>query len=144
MNLKSFFKSRTVGFWITAAASAAALITAVVYGASYASDIDFSLTACLLVAACAAVFALSFTPFKNLTPYLQLLISLTAFCFYVYSVYYYVSVVLVGIDLDSFSARFIICTILYIATVATSAVSVFFRQDGGRAERAAECGGANV
>lgn len=61
-------------------------------------------------------------------PYIQFILALSAFMFYVYGVYYYVSVVLVGIDLDSFSAQCIICSALFALTTIASAVGVFLKQ----------------
>ncbi len=139
MNTKSFIKTRNTGFWITAAVSLTALITAIVYGACYGPTEDFSVTACIALAVGALFFGLSFTKFCNLVPYVQLLTNLTAFCFYAYSVYYYVSVVLVGIDLDSFSPEFIACTVLFVALIAVSAVGVFFRQGAKNIESAKDC-----
>lgn len=134
MNFKSFIKTRNIGFWITAAFSLTALITAIVYGACYSVTEDFSVTACVLTALSALFFGLSFTKFGGLAPYVQLLTVLMAFGFYVYAVYYYVSVVLVGIDLDSFSPEFIACTVLYVLLILVSAVNVFFKQGAKKAE----------
>lgn len=136
MKLKSFIKTRSVGFWITAAFSLTALITAIVYGACYASTEDFSVTACVLTVVSVLFFGLEFTKFGGLAPFVQLTVILMAFGFYVYSVYYYVSVVLVGIDLDSFSPVFIACTVLYIVLILVSAVNVFFKQGAKHIENA--------
>ena len=128
MNFKSLIKTRSSGFWITTAVSLTALITVIVYSACYAPTEEFSVAACVLTAVSVLFCGLLFTKFAGLAPYVQLLTILTAFAFYAYSVYYYVSVVLVGIDLDSFSPEFIVCTLLYLVLIAASAVSVFFKQ----------------
>lgn len=140
MQIKFFLKSRGAGFYLTAAVSLISLITAIVYAACYASSTDCSLAACIITAACALWVGLSFTKLDKLAPYLQFMTVLTAFCFYAYSLYYYVSVVLVGIDLDSFSAEFIVCTLLYAVLIIASAVNVFFKQ--GEKENSNERGAA--
>lgn len=144
MNIKSFLKTRNIGFWITAAFSLTALITAIVYGACFSSTEDFSVTACVLTAISALFFGLSFTKYGGPVPYIQLSAILIAFGFYVYSVYYYVSVVLVGIDLDSFSPEFITCTVLYVVLIAAAAVSVFFKQGAKEVKSTTEAEGVNV
>lgn len=134
MGFENFVKTRSAGFWLTAAISFTATLTAIIYGACYASAEELSIAACVLTAVCAASVGLAFTRFKGMTPYLQLLFVLAAFGFYAHSVYYYVSVVLVGIDLDTFSPEFITCTVLFAALIAASAVNVFFGQGAKVAE----------
>lgn len=138
MNIKSFIGTRNTGFWLAAAFSFTALITATVYGACYSSTEDFSVAACILTVVCALFFGLEFTKFGGLVPYVQLSVILTAFGFYAYGVYYYVSVVLVGIDLDSFSPEFIACTVLFVMLISASAVNVFFKQGAKRIENSRE------
>lgn len=128
MNFKKYIKTRGCGFWATAATSALAALTVIVYSACYAATQDFSTVACVLTAVCACAAGLLFTKFGTVAPYLQLVIVLAAFGFYVYSIYYYVSIVMVGIDLDSFSAEFIVCTVLYLVLIIGAVVSLFLKQ----------------
>ena len=62
-------------------------------------------------------------------PYIQFALSTAAFMSYIYAVYYYVSVVLVGLDLDSFSFGFILCSAAFAVLQITAFVNVFIPHD---------------
>ena len=67
-----------------------------------------------------------FKQFK-VVKYLQFLLTLSALMFYIYAMYYYVSVVFVGIDADSFSASFIICSLIYFGCYGLSIANLFIK-----------------
>lgn len=96
MDIKAYIKTRSVGFWIAAGISAAALLAGVVYCACYASTDDFSVGVTVLLFVTAALFCVSFTKARAVLPYVQLVTVLCAVGFFAYSIYYYVSVVIVG------------------------------------------------
>lgn len=105
--------------------SGLALVTAIVYPALFAGTDEFNLFALLLAIAVAAAGVSAFTPLRAFAAYLQFWFAVAACMFYIYGVYYYVSVVLVGIDLHSFSPQFVACTVLFLLDTAASVVNLF-------------------
>ena len=61
-------------------------------------------------------------------PYALAVLIFLSLLFFIYGIYYYVSVVMVGIDLDSFDPEFIVCTIFYILAFGVSVANLFIRQ----------------
>lgn len=132
--MQTFLKNKAVGFYLSCGAALLALITAIVYPASYATFsiqggytmMNWGIFVLLLVMVAAAVLLTLFKQFKWL-PWALAAISLATLCLYIYSMYYYVSVMVYGID-ASFNATFIFNCILVVATFAVSVVSVFVKQ----------------
>lgn len=133
--MAEFFKKKRAGFYVTVTAVLLALITMIIYVSYYGhgpreANIDcmnwyafaFILVgiigAAVLIALkqdfWAAVCVATFT--------------LISFPFYVYGVYGYVSVVAVGIDLQTLSPGFLASTIFYVLTLVCAYTSVFLKQ----------------
>ncbi len=118
---------------------ALALLTAVVYLICYVGTKEFNLFAFLFVLVLAAVAAAELffgerSPWlAQIAPYVQFVCSLVALSFFIYSIYYYISVVLVGIDLDSFSAQFILSTLFFVLNAVMGGVNLFFSREEVRA-----------
>ena len=64
----------------------------------------------------------------KIAPYALGFLNFVALLFYVYGIYYYVSVVLVGIDLDHFEPQFFVSTILFVVLLGASVTSIFMEQ----------------
>lgn len=127
--MKKLFANKGIGFWVTVAVSLLSVVTAAVYCAIYGGGAYYNVAAfALALVACPIGIAAALSPFHKFAGYMQFLLTLAALMFYVYGIYYYVSVVLVGIDLHSFSAEFFACTILFALSVIGSAVSIFLKQ----------------
>lgn len=127
--MKQPFANKTVGFWVTVAVSVLSAVTAAVYGAVYGGGAYFNAAAfALAIAACPVGIAAALSPLHRYAGYVQFLLTLTALMCYAYGIYYYVSVVLVGIDLQGFGAEFFACTALFALTAAGSGVCVFLKQ----------------
>lgn len=135
MKIKEYFQSAPRGRWTTLGVAAISAVTAVVYAALYVGTAEYSVVACVLLALCSVVAVLAFTRLAPLAAYVQFLSALVALCFFIYGVYYYVSVVLVGIDLDRFSAEFIVCTILFLLTAVCSVVNIFMKNSSSDGEK---------
>ena len=52
-----------------------------------------------------------------------------ALLFYIYGIYFYVSIVLVGIQASSFNSQFVICTILFAGLLILNLINVFLKQE---------------
>ena len=129
MNLKGLFSKKPVGFYVSLGTAVLALITSIAYLICYNNTDNFNVWAfiVLLVSFAAAVVLVVLKQFK-IVPYALGLLNFVAMLFYVYGIYYYVSVVLVGIDLDHFEPQFFVSTILFVLTVGASVAAIFMKQ----------------
>ena len=127
--IRDYLNDKAVGFWLTAAIAALTLATAIVYAVCYAGteNINWVAFALMLAAFAGAVVPVAFGKLK-FAPYIQAAFVFLSLLFFIYGIYYYVSVVLVGIDLDSFDPEFIVCTVLYAVTFGLSVANVFLKQ----------------
>ena len=127
--IKEYLKDKRVGFWVSASLVLLTLITAIVYGVCYAGteNISWGAFAFLIVAAAGSAALIAFKQYKYV-PYLQAILIFLSLLFFIYGIYYYVSVVMVGIDLDHFDPEFYACTILFVIIFAASVANVFLKQ----------------
>ncbi len=132
-----YLKDKAVGFWFSVSIAALSLITSIVYAVCYAGSDDMNWVSFALMAA-AAVAAVVLIVLKRFewAAYAQAALIFLSLLFFIYGIYYYVSVVLVGIDLDSFSAEFWVCTVLYALCFGLGVANVFLKQtkNGGEAK----------
>ena len=130
MNYKGLFKNKPVGFYITLGTIALTLIMAIVYLLSYNGTDEFSIWAfiVLLVSVVGSIVLIGLKQYK-ITPYVLSFLNFLSLLFYVYSIYFYVSVVLVGIDLDHFEPKFFVCTIGLVVLLASSITTIFTKQE---------------
>ena len=130
MNLKNLFANKAVGFYVTLGTIVLALATAIAYIVCYNNTDNFNLWAfvILLVSVVASIVLVLFKQHR-IAPYALGLLNFVALLFYVYGIYYYVSVVLVGIDLDHFEPEFFVSTIMFLVTLVASITSIFMKQD---------------
>ena len=139
MDLKNIFKGKTVGFYVLLASIVLTLVTAFTYLGCCSKGIvgydAYNVWAFVLLLVSAAI-SICLVIFKQhkLAPYALGLLNFLALLFYVYGVYYYVSVVMVGIDLDHFEPQFLISTILFVLTLGGSVSSVFMKLEEGDVE----------
>lgn len=139
MDLKNLFKNKTIGFYVLLASIFLTLITAFVYLACCSSKIvgyDVFNVWAFVILLISSVTSICLVVFKQhkIAPYALGLLNFLALLFYVYGVYYYVSVVMVGIDLDHFEPQFIISTILFVLTIGGSVATVFMEMEEGEVE----------
>lgn len=129
MNLHSFIEGKKPGFWVTVGLIVLSIVTAITYVACFTNtdEMNYFAFAFLLIGAVAGIGLIAFKKY-TLATYVVAGCVFVALLFYIYAVYYYVSVVLVGIDEDHFSTEFIICTILFAVTFIGSLVDVFLGQ----------------
>lgn len=130
MILKRYFKDASIGVWFSLAVSVLAFIGSIIYisafngtnefnGAAFGLTLSVFLVSLILLGLRQYVFV----------PYVQLSLLLPAFMLYIYGMYYYVSIVIVGIDLQSFSTEFIACTVFFVLALVLGVANVFIRQD---------------
>ena len=125
------FKNKPLGFWFSVGIGAFALVTAVVYVACYAGtdNMNWVSFALMLAAFIVSAVLIPLDKFVKYLPYAQALLIFLSLLFFIYGIYYYVSVVAVGIDLDHFDPEFIVCVIFFVLALGVSIANVFLRQD---------------
>lgn len=135
------FKERAYGFYITLLAIVLSLVTAIVYAANYHADLTFMswLAFAMLLVGAGVGLVCAFFRIPELGQAVLGVTSLIGVLFFVKSLYGYLAVVAVGIDLDGLEPRFLACTILFALTLVVSIVSIFAKQTiEAKAEEAAE------
>ena len=129
--MKKLLENKAYGYYVTLALSVLSVVVAVVYAVLYSGSRYMSLPAVILpiVGAVAAV-ALGFVRGGGKWANAVLaLCDFVALLFYVYGIYFYVSVVLGGIQASSFNSQFVICTVLFVGLLIANLVNVFLKQE---------------
>lgn len=131
MVYKDYLKNKAIGFWFSVGIGAFALVTAVVYVACYAGtdNINWVSFALMLAAFIVSAVLIPLNKFVKYLPYVQALLIFLSLLFFIYGIYYYVSVVAVGIDLDHFGPEFFVCVILFVIAIGVSIANVFLPQE---------------
>lgn len=129
MGIYNIIKGKTVGFWVSFGIGTFSSVTAIVYavcyvGSDYMNWIAFSLT--LLCAAASVGMIISKQ--TRFLPYVQAILCFTALMFFIYGIYYYVSIVVVGIDLTSVDAPFVISASLFVLLAGFGIANIFLNQ----------------
>lgn len=129
--MKKLLGNKSYGYYITLALSVLSVVTAVVYLVMYNGSRYMSAPAAVLpiVGAVAAV-GLGFVHGGGKAANAVLaLCDFVALLFYIYGIYFYVSVVMVGIQASSFNSQFVICTVLFVVLLIANLINVFLKQE---------------
>lgn len=127
--MKGYLKDKGIGFWFSIVITILSLITAIVYIVSYNNTDNFNMAAFVLMLAAALVgIVLLVCKQLKLIPYLQAILIYLSLLFFIYGIYYYVSVLAVGIDIQEVDPEFIVCTALFFLTFVLSVANVFLKQ----------------
>lgn len=130
MNIKTYFKNKSIGLIFSVLICCLSLITAIVYATCYAGSTSMSWFAfILLLVGCVLGVVLFFFKKNKWIPYVQAICNFIALLFYIYGIYFYVSVVVVGIDLQSVDAAFVFNTVLFGLTFILSVANIYLKQD---------------
>lgn len=127
---KNYFKNKSYGFYVTIAVAVFTLVTSIVYADSYGSNdryMSWAGFAIMLVGIAAAAVLVASKQYEWAPPALALA-NLIALLLYITNIYNYVAVVMVGIDIASFSTQFIACTTLFAIAIVISIADIFFKQ----------------
>ena len=128
--MKKLLENKSYGYYVTLVLSVLSVVIAVVYAVMYNGSRYMSVPAAILpiVGAVAAV-GLGFVPggAKAANAVLALC-DFVALLFYIYGIYFYVSVVLVGIQASSFNGQFVTCTGAFVGLLIANLVNVFLKQ----------------
>lgn len=129
--VKNYFKKKSYGFYVTLAVIVMTIITMIVYSSSYGSiDRYMSWTAIWFMAiGLIAGLALSILNFGEWGAAVLGICNFIGLMQYITKIYNYVVVVLVGIDVNTFSSQFIGCTVCFAILIVLSVANIFFKQE---------------
>ena len=129
--MKKLFENKAYGYYITLLLSVVSVVTAVVYIVHYNGSRYMSMPAAILpiVGAVAAVILGFVRGGGKCANAILALCDFVALLFYIYGIYFYVSVVLVGIQASSFNSQFVICTTLFAGLLIANLINVFLKQE---------------
>lgn len=126
---KAFFKDKGIGFFMSVIVLLFSLVTAAVYAVGYSGSSDFSgpvLIAILAGAAAAVILAL--LKRYNWVPVALALGNFAALLLFIKSIYFYVSVVMYGINGSAFSPAFTSSTTCLAVALVLSIANIFMKQ----------------
>lgn len=122
-------KDKGCGFYFTLVLIAASLITAAVYAGLYNGSRYMSWPAVgIMLAGTAAALILAFTKLAKWSCAVLALADFAGLLLYVYGIYFYVSIVMVGIQASTFNWQFKLCTVMFVALLIANIVNVFLKQ----------------
>ncbi len=127
--IKIDFANKSIGYYFSAVITLLSLVTAIVYAATYAGTAYISWMAFVLLLVLfvvnVALFLLAQLEWTTLS---SVVLATIAVCFFAYGIYFYVSIVMVGIDLQTFDNNFIINAILFVLLLSLSISNVFLKK----------------
>ena len=129
--MKTLLGNKSYGYYITLALSVLSVVTAVVYLVMYNGSRYMSAPAAILpILGAVAAVGLGFVRGGGKAANAVLaLCDFVALLFYIYGIYFYVSVVMVGIQASSFNSQFVICTVLFVVLLIANLINVFLKQE---------------
>lgn len=122
------FRSNPLSAILPLICSALSVVTAFLYRGWFIGSAEFNEIAFYLMIGAGALGILAIIGLGDFAASVQFLMLLAGSMFYIYGMYYYVSIVLVGIDLQSFSTAFIACSALVGSTVVLSTLNVLIKR----------------
>lgn len=127
---KGFLKTKSYGFYVTIVIAILTLVTAFVYANSYGNNARYMSWEGVYVMLAGVGLGLILTLFRQneWVPPVLALGNFVAMMLYITKMYNYVVVVMVGIDIASFSMEFMLCSGLFAVTLAISILNIFFKQ----------------
>lgn len=129
MNFNEFKKGKLPGFWVSVGLIFLSILIAIIYIACFVGteEMNYFAFTFLLIGAIGGAVLIVLKKYDIATYVIGACVFI-ALLFYIYAVYYYVSVVMVGIDLDHFSAEFIVTTILLVIATIAGIANIFLPQ----------------
>ena len=128
--VKKFFESKSYGFYVSIGLAVLSLVTAIVYASLFHMSRYMSWGAFAVVIV--GVVLAAVLPFLKQAKWSCCAIALADFIallLYAYNIYFYVSVVMVGIQASTFSPQFLACTSLFAILLVLNIANVFLKQE---------------
>ncbi len=128
--VKRLFEGKSYGFFVTLALLVLSVVTAIVYAVSYSNYERYMSNGAVVALIIGTVLSVLLIVFKQfqLSAAAVALGGFVAMLLFIEKIYNYVVVVLVGIDLSTFSAEFITCSALFGVLLVGGIVDIFLKQ----------------
>lgn len=127
--MKTFLADKSCGFFMSAFVFLLSLATALVYGISYSGSSDLSRPVYLVIlAGAAAALILALLKRYNWAPVALALGDFAALLLFIKATYFYVSVVLYGINGSAFSPAFLASAVCLALSVVSAVANIFMKQ----------------
>lgn len=125
----AFFKDKSFGFFVSMFVFVLSLVTAIVYTVSYSDsrDMSWSVTGAIVAGLVVAVILVLLKRY-NWVPVALALGDFAALLLFIQSIYFYVSVVLYGINGSAFSPAFMASTVFLLLSLVFSVANIFVKQ----------------
>ncbi len=128
--MKGFFEGRRAGFYVSIILAVLSCVTAFVYSSAYGKYASMSgMIVWLLVASAVIAVVLSAARIGRFVCWLQAGAIFLAVLEFIKTQYSYVAVVLVGIDLNSFSSQFMTCAVLLCVCLVIGIINIYLKQE---------------
>ena len=126
--IKNFFRRKSYGFYVSLAVIAMTIIT---MAASYGTMDRYMSWAAIgvMIAGIVAGLALSVLNLGEWGAAVMAICNFVGLSQYITKIYNYVAVVMVGIDVNTFSSQFIACTVCFAILIVISIANIFFKQE---------------
>lgn len=122
-------KDKSYGFYVTLGLIVASLAVSLIYMALYNGSRYMSWSAVgIMLAGAAIALVLAFTKLAKWSCVVLALADFAGLLLYVYGIYFYVSIVMVGIQASTFNWQFQLCTVMFIVLLVANVVNVFLKQ----------------
>lgn len=128
--IKSFFASKSYGFYVTLGLMVLSIITALLYAVNYKDFVAYMdwTAVILMLVAVGLSLALVILKQEKFAPVVLGIGNFAGLLIYIQKIYGYVAVVLVGIDVNTFSTQFLVCTTFFALTAIVSLVNIYLKQ----------------
>ena len=127
--MKTLLENKSHGFYVTFVSVVASIVCAAVYASMYSGSryMEWPAVVAMLVGA-AVSLVLMFTKKAGWANAVIAVADFVAFLYYVYGIYFYVSIVMVGIQATGFNSQFRVCTAMFAVLQVLNLVNVFLKQ----------------
>lgn len=127
--INGLLKDKSYGFYVTLALTVLSLVTALIYMALYNGSRYMSWPSVgIMLGGAAVALVLAFTGLAKWSCVVLALADFAGLLFYVYGIYFYVSIVLVGIQASTFNWQFLLCTVMFVVLLIANIINVFLKQ----------------
>lgn len=133
--IKHVLSERGIGFYILCGSILLSIISIFVYIGNYSKEGEISLNmmsweavAFLIIGITGSLILLFYKKTSFWAPIVLATFNYAAMLLYVITVYMYIAIAAVGIDISTVSNKFIATTTLIVLSAVTSIVAVFFKQ----------------
>lgn len=125
----SLFKDKSYGFYVTLALIVVTVVAAIVYSVLYNGSRYFAPQAAgFMLGGAVLALVMCFTKAAKWASAVLALADFIALLFYINGIYFYVSIVMVGIQASTFNWQFQLCTVIFVALLVVNVVNVFLKQ----------------